>query len=105
MTTIYTVDLFSSLDGFGSAVGDWTAYWGKQRPELLAQRSRILVEDQAIVLGANTCASSVRVRARVAVTPSTPGIRTSITTTSGRDRATAPTTSAPSSSSPTMVKP
>lgn len=54
MTTTYTVDLFSSLDGFGSAVGDWTAYWGKQGPELLAERSRILVEDQAIVLGANT---------------------------------------------------
>jgi hypothetical protein len=24
MTATYTVDVFSSLDGFGSATGDWT---------------------------------------------------------------------------------
>ena len=28
-------DVFSSLDGYGAASGDWTGYWGKQGPELL----------------------------------------------------------------------
>jgi dihydrofolate reductase len=37
MTATYTFDVFSSLDGFGSAAAgsDWTGYWGKQGPELL----------------------------------------------------------------------
>lgn len=35
MTATYTFDVFSSLDGFGAASGDWTGYWGKQGPELL----------------------------------------------------------------------
>jgi hypothetical protein len=36
MTATYTFDVFSSLDGFGSASGgDWGGYWGKQGPELL----------------------------------------------------------------------
>ncbi len=34
MTATYTFDVFSSLDGFGAAGGDWTGYWGKQGPEL-----------------------------------------------------------------------
>ena len=38
MTATYTFDVFSSLDGYGSATGDWTGYWGKQGPELLAHR-------------------------------------------------------------------
>ena len=39
MTATYTFDVFSSLDGYGSASGeDWTGYWGKQGPELLARR-------------------------------------------------------------------
>src|SRR5207253_2184220 len=42
---------------------------------------------------------------RVAVVPSTSGMRTSITTTSGRKRFTASTTPAPSPSSPTISKP
>ena len=38
MTATYTFDVFSSLDGFGAAGGNWTGYWGKQGPELLYQR-------------------------------------------------------------------
>jgi hypothetical protein len=38
MTATYTFDVFSSLDGFGAASGDWTGYWGKQGPELLDHR-------------------------------------------------------------------
>ena len=38
MTATYTFDVFSSLDGFGAASGDWTGYWGKQGPELLEHR-------------------------------------------------------------------
>ena len=38
MTATYTFDVFSSLDGFGAAGGDWTGYWGKQGPELLEHR-------------------------------------------------------------------
>ena len=33
MTATYTLDVFSSLDAFGAATGDWTGYWGKQGPE------------------------------------------------------------------------
>src|ERR671937_226887 len=33
MTATYTFDVFSSLDGFGSASGgDWGGYWGKRGP-------------------------------------------------------------------------
>ena len=39
MTATYTFDVFSSLDGFGAANGDWTGYWGKQGPELLEART------------------------------------------------------------------
>ena len=40
MTAIYTFDVFSSLDGFGSygEGGDWGGYWGKQGPEFLDRR-------------------------------------------------------------------
>ena len=38
MTATYTFDVFSSLDGFGAAGGNWTGYWGKQGPELLERR-------------------------------------------------------------------
>jgi hypothetical protein len=38
MTATYTFDVFSSLDGYGTADGDWTGYWGKQGPELLDHR-------------------------------------------------------------------
>ncbi|MGW1814482.1 dihydrofolate reductase family protein [Streptomyces sp. NPDC002125] len=54
MAATYTFDVFSSLDGFGAAGGDWTGYWGKQGPELLAHRLALYAEDQRMVLGANT---------------------------------------------------
>lgn len=54
MTTTYTFDVFSSLDGFGSATGDWTGYWGKQGPELLDHRLALYDEEQRMVFGANT---------------------------------------------------
>jgi dihydrofolate reductase len=54
MTATYTFDVFSSLDGFGSAGGDWTGYWGKQGPELLAHRLAVYSAAQRMVFGANT---------------------------------------------------
>ena len=54
MTTTYTFDVFSSLDGFGAARADWTGYWGKQGPELLDHRLDLYSADQRMVFGANT---------------------------------------------------
>ncbi len=54
MTAIYTFDVFSSLDGFGAASGNWSGYWGKQGPELLDHRLAQYSEEQRMVLGANT---------------------------------------------------
>ncbi|WP_327350834.1 dihydrofolate reductase family protein [Streptomyces sp. NBC_01304] len=54
MTATYTFDVFSSLDGFGAASGDWTGYWGKQGPELLDHRLGLYAEEQRMVFGANT---------------------------------------------------
>ncbi len=55
MTATYTFDVFSSLDGFGSASGgDWGGYWGKQGPELLEHRLALYSGDQPMVFGANT---------------------------------------------------
>ena len=55
MTATYTFDVFSSLDGFGSASGgDWGGYWGKQGPELLDHRLALYDEEQRMVFGANT---------------------------------------------------
>jgi len=54
MTATYTFDVFSSLDGFGAAGGDWTGYWGKQGPELLDHRLGLYSEEQRMVFGAQT---------------------------------------------------
>ena len=55
MTATYTFDVFSSLDGFGSASGgDWGGYWGKQGPELLDHRLALYSEEQRMVFGATT---------------------------------------------------
>lgn len=54
MTTTYTFDVFSSLDGYGAASGNWTGYWGKQGPELLNRRLALYGEEQRMVFGANT---------------------------------------------------
>jgi dihydrofolate reductase len=54
MTATYTFDVFSSLDGYGAAGGDWTGYWGKQGPELLDHRLDVYSVEQRMVFGANT---------------------------------------------------
>ncbi|MEU0084690.1 dihydrofolate reductase family protein [Streptomyces sp. NPDC006274] len=54
MTATYTFDVFSSLDGFGAAGGDWTGYWGKQGPELLDHRLALYGDEQRMVFGATT---------------------------------------------------
>ena len=54
MTATYTFDVFSSLDGFGAASGDWTGYWGKQGPELLDRRLALYAAENRMVFGANT---------------------------------------------------
>ena len=56
MTTTYTFDIFSTLDGYGSYSpdGDWGGYWGKQGPELLARRLSLYNGEQRMVFGATT---------------------------------------------------
>jgi dihydrofolate reductase len=54
MSAIYTFDVFSSLDGFGSHHGDWGGYWGKQGPELLDHRLAQYDEQPRMVFGATT---------------------------------------------------
>ncbi len=55
MTAIYTFDIVSTLDGYGSFEGgDWGGFWGKQGPELLGHRLALYTEEQRLVLGANT---------------------------------------------------
>jgi dihydrofolate reductase len=54
MSATYTFDVFSSLDGYGSASADWSGYWGKQGPELLDHRLALHEEEQRMVFGANT---------------------------------------------------
>jgi dihydrofolate reductase len=55
MTATYTFDVFSSLDGFGTASGGtWGGYWGKQGPGLLGHRLAVYGEEQRMVFGAGT---------------------------------------------------
>jgi len=54
MSATYTFDVFSSLDGYGSASADWSGYWGKQGPELLDHRLALYGDEQRMVFGANT---------------------------------------------------
>lgn len=63
MTARYTFDVFSSLDGFGAAGGNWTGYWGKQGPELLDHRLALYDQQQPMVLGANTYRAFARMLA------------------------------------------
>jgi dihydrofolate reductase len=63
MTATYTFDVFSSLDGYGAASGDWTGYWGKQGPELLDHRLALYGVEQRMVFGANTYRAFVRMLA------------------------------------------
>src|SRR5215472_4779349 len=63
MTAIYTFDVFSSLDGFGAASGNWGGYWGKQGPELLEHRLALYDQEQRMVFGANTYRAFARMLA------------------------------------------
>ena len=63
MTATYTFDIFSSLDGYGAASGNWTGYWGKQGPELLDHRLALYGAEQRMVFGANTYGAFVRMLA------------------------------------------
>ena len=56
MTAIYTFDIFTTLDGYGSYNdrGDWGGYWGKQGPELIDHRLALYGTAQRMVFGANT---------------------------------------------------
>jgi dihydrofolate reductase len=63
MTTTYTFDVFSSLDGFGAHSGDWGGYWGKQGPEFLDRRLALYDAEQRMVFGANTYRAHVHMLA------------------------------------------
>ncbi|WP_328661451.1 dihydrofolate reductase family protein [Streptomyces sp. NBC_00334] len=63
MTASYTFDVFTSLDGYGAAGGDWTGYWGKQGPELLDHRRALYDPEQRMVLGAHTYRAFARMLA------------------------------------------
>src|SRR6202035_4670809 len=63
MTATYTFDVFSSLDGFGAASGNWGGYWGKQGPELLDHRLALYDQEQRMVFGANTYRAFARMLA------------------------------------------
>jgi dihydrofolate reductase len=56
MAAVYTWDVFSTLDGYGSysSEGDWGGYWSKQGPELLAHRASLFDTEQRMVFGATT---------------------------------------------------
>src|SRR5688572_30545493 len=63
MTATYTFDIFTSLDGFGAAGGDWAGYWGKQGSELLDHRLALYDQEQRMVFGANTYRAFARMLA------------------------------------------
>src|SRR5690349_24149217 len=63
MTATYTFDIFTSLDGFGAAGGNWTGYWGKPGPELLNHRLGLYDQDHRMVFGANTYRAFARMLA------------------------------------------
>jgi dihydrofolate reductase len=63
MTATYTFDVFTSLDGFGAATGNWGGYWGKQGPELLEHRLALYDQEQRMVFGATTFRGNVEMLA------------------------------------------
>ena len=63
MTATYTFDVFTSLDGYGAASGNWGGYWGKQGPELLDHRLALYDQEQRMVFGAGTYRLFVRLLA------------------------------------------
>jgi dihydrofolate reductase len=69
MTVTYTFDVFSSLDGYGAASGNWTGYWGKQGPQLLDHRLALYSAEQRMVFGASTYRAFARMLASSTVEP------------------------------------
>jgi dihydrofolate reductase len=69
MTATYTFDVFASLDGFGTATGDWGGYWGKQGPELLDHRLALYGPEQRMVFGANTYRAFAEMLATISEVP------------------------------------
>ena len=63
MTATYTFDIFSSLDGYGAASGNWTGYWVSKALELLDHRLALYGAEQRMVFGANTYRAFVRMLA------------------------------------------
>jgi dihydrofolate reductase len=63
MPATYTFDVFTSLDGYGSASANWSGYWGKQGPELLDHRLRLYTAEQRMIFGANTYRAFARMLA------------------------------------------
>jgi dihydrofolate reductase len=63
VTATYTFDVFSSLDGYGAASGNWGGYWGKQGPELLDHRLAVYDAEQRMAFGANTYRAFARMLA------------------------------------------
>ena len=63
MTALYTWDVFSTLDGYGSFAegADWGGYWGKQGPELLEHRAALFDTMQRMVFGATTFRESAEI--------------------------------------------
>jgi dihydrofolate reductase len=63
MTAVYTWDVFSTLDGYGSYAegADWGGYWGKQGPELLEHRTALFDTEQRMVFGATTFRETAQV--------------------------------------------
>jgi dihydrofolate reductase len=63
MTAVYTWDVFSTLDGYGSYAegADWGGYWGKQGPELLEHRAALFDTEQRMVFGATTFRETAQV--------------------------------------------
>ena len=73
MTATYTFDVFSSLDGFGTASGgSWGGYWGKQGPELLGHRLAVYGQEQRMVFGARTYRAFAQL---LAASTQEPGVR------------------------------
>jgi dihydrofolate reductase len=56
VSALYTFDVVSTLDGFGSygPDGDWGGYWGKAGSEFQERRLAVYGEEQRMVLGAHT---------------------------------------------------
>src|SRR6478752_1446129 len=56
MTAIYTWDVFSTLDGYGTYAdgADWGGYWSKQGRGLLEHRATLFDTEQRMVFGATT---------------------------------------------------